>query len=420
MKSTLTKRSLLLLPAVISVLSLIVSCNQQKSKKGSSGELNVATNWSESENIKWKTEIHGKGWSTPVILGDQIWATTATEDGKKMYAICVSAKSGEILHDILVLENEKPSWKSGNNTYATPSPVAKDGFVYAEFGEYGTACIDAKSGKIVWKRTDISTEHVIHGPASSPVLYKNLLILHHEATKILSIIALDIKTGATVWQVNRPEEYYVGVQDDWHKSHASPIIITVNGKDQLISVGSQVCQAFDPETGKEIWRIFYGGHDSTVASPVFWNGIVYINTGLNSAGPELWAVRPDGSGDVTLTHVIWKYKEDVPSFSNPVIKDDLIFMVNEKSQLSCLDAKTGVLVFKQKLSGNYNFTFSPILIGDKIYLTSHDGITTVIKADKTFQLLAENKLDGKYIARPVVLGKSLILRSDTHIYRIEK
>ena len=414
MKSALTQRIIMLLTSVMSLSGLTLSCNQQAS------ELNVPTTWSESLNVKWKTEVHGRGWSTPVIMGDQIWATTATEDGKKMYAICVSAKSGEILHDILVLENEKPSWKNGNNTYATPGPVVRDGFVYAEFGEYGTACIEAKSGKIIWKRTDVSTEHVIHGPASSPILHKNLLILHHEATKTLKIIALDIKTGATVWQADRPEEYYTGVQDDWHKSHASPIIITVNGKDQLISEGSQVCQAFDPDTGKEIWRVFYGGHDSTVSSPIFWNGLVYINTGLNTMGVEMWAVRPDGIGDVTNTHVLWKCKNDVPGLSTPVVKNNLIFMVSEKGQLSCLDAKTGNLIFKQKLTGNYNFNCSPVWIGDKVFLTSHDGITTVIKADKTFQLLSENKLDGKFIARPVVSENSLIIRSDSYIYRIEK
>jgi outer membrane protein assembly factor BamB len=377
----------------------------------------IPTKWSETENIKWKTDVHGKGWSTPVISGDQIWATTATEDGKQMYAICVSAKTGEILYDILVLENEKPSWKNGQNTYATPSPVLRDGFVYVEFGPYGTACIDAKLGKIVWKRTDVSTENIIHGPASSPILYKNLLILHHEATKVLSITALDIKTGATVWVTHRPEEYYVNVQNDWHKSHASPIIITVNGKDQLISEGSQVCQAFDPETGKEIWRVFYGGHDSTVASPIFWNGIVYINTGLNSAPVEMWAVRPDGSGDVTNTNVLWKCKEDVPGLSTPVVKDGLIFMVSEKGSLSCLDAKTGEIIWKEKLTGNYNGT--PVWIGDNIYITSVNGLTTVIKADKKYQVVAENQLDGRFIARPVVFGNALIIRSDTKLYRIE-
>ena len=419
MKPASTRRLILLFTAIISVLSLTLACNQQKSKKGASAELDFATNWSESQNVKWKTPVHDKGWSTPAILGDQIWVTTATEDGKKMYAVCVSINPGEILHDILVLENEKPKWKSASNTYATPSPLVEDGFVYVEFGTYGTACLDAKSGEIVWKRTDISPERVLHGPASSPIIYNNLLIVHHESVEILRITALDKKTGTTVWQTNRPAELYKEVQDDWRKSHTTPIIITVNGQDQLISVGSQICQAFEPETGREVWRVFYGGHDSTVASPIFWNGIVYINTGLNSAGPELWAVCPDGSGDITATHVLWKYNDDVPSFSNPVAKDDLLFMVNEKSQLSCLDANTGELVFKQKLTGNYSFTFSPILIGDKVYLTSHDGLTTVMKADKTFQLLSENQLNGNFVARPVVFGNSLILRSDSHIYRIE-
>lgn len=375
------------------------------------------TTWGESKNIKWKTEIHGKGWSTPVIIGDQIWMTTATEDGKKMYAVCVSKESGKILHDIQVLEIGKASWKNAMNTYATPSPVAADGYVYAEFGPCGTVCIEAKSGKIIWKRTDVSTENIIHGPASSPIIYKDLIILQHDATNSLKITGLNRKTGTTVWQVNRPWEYYDTLRFDWHKSHTSPIIITVNGKDQLISEGSQVCQAFDPETGKEIWRVAYGRGDSPVSSPLFWNGIVYINTGL---GPtELWAVRPDGKGDVTKTNILWKFKENVPGISTPVIANGLIFMVNGKGILSCLDAKTGLLIWKEILQGNYNFNGAPVSIEDKIYFTNMDGATTIIKADKKFQLVAENKLEGKFIARPVVSENSLIMRSDTHIYRIE-
>ena len=378
---------------------------------------NIATTWNESNNVKWKTEIHGKGWSTPVIMGDQIWMTTATEDGKKMYAVCVSKGSGKVLHDIQVLENEKVKWKNEMNTYATPSPVAADGYVYAEFGPYGTVCIEAKSGRIIWKRTDLSLENIPHGPASSPIIYKNLIILQHDAANTHRITALNRKTGDTVWQVNRPPEFYEGVQEAWRKSHTSPIIISVNGKDQLISVGSQLCQVFDPETGKEIWRVTYGGGDSTVSSPLFWNGILYINTGLKPT--ELWAVHPDGKGDVTSTNIIWKCIVNVPGISTPVITSGLIFMVNEKGLLSCLDAKTGQLIWKEKLQGNYNFNTAPVAIGDKIYLTNFDGVTTVIKADKKYQVVAENKLEGKFIARPVVSENSLIMRSDTHIYRIE-
>jgi outer membrane protein assembly factor BamB len=383
----------------------------------SSAPGNIPLAWNESKNVKWKTEIHGRGWSTPVIVGDQIWMTTATEDGKKLYAVSVSKASGKIMHDIQVLEIEKVKWKNEMNTYATPSPVAADGYVFAEFGPYGIVCIEAKSGRIIWKRTDITTENIPHGPASSPIIYKNLVILHHDAAVSHKITALDRKTGATVWQVNRPPEFYEGLTEAWRKSHTSPIIITVNGQDQLISVGAQLCQVFDPQTGREIWRVTYGGGDSTVSSPLFWNGIVYINTGLKPT--ELWAVRADGKGDVTATNILWKCTENVPGISTPVIVNGLIYMVNEKGVLSCLDAKTGQLVWKEKLQGNYNFNAAPVSIEGKIYLTTLDGLTTIFKADKKFEVLAENKLEGKFIARPVVSENSLIMRSDTHIYRIE-
>jgi outer membrane protein assembly factor BamB len=414
---------------IISVLFLsnsLLAGNSRAVHNGSNSESSsnsekFPSTWNDSLNIKWKTVIHDKGWSAPVVSGDQIWVTTSTDDGKKMYAVCINAKSGAIVHDVLVLENETTKWKNGMNTYATPTPVVEDGFVYVEFGHYGTACIDANSGKIVWKRTDVSTENIPHGAASSPIIYKNLLIINHEGNVILQITALDKKTGATVWQVFRPEECFTGVQADWRKSHSTPIIINVNGKDQLISCGSQVCQAFDPETGKEIWRVFYGGHDSTVSSPIYWNGIVYINTGLNIQDgkqlAEMWAVRPDGIGDVTNTNVLWKCKDDVPGISTPVIKDGLIFMVSERGTVSCLDAKTGELIWKEKITGNFNG--SPACIGNKVYFTNFNGLTTVINADKIFQVVAENQLIGKYIARPTAYGNSLIIRSDTQLYRIE-
>lgn len=383
----------------------------------SSAPGNIATTWGESKNVKWKTEIHGKGWSTPIVLGDQIWLTTASEDGKKMYSVCVSKESGKILHDILVLENKKVEWKNESNTYSTPSPVAADGYIYSEFGSYGTVCIEAKSGRIIWKRTDVSPENIPHGAASSPVVYKNLIILQHDASDSHKITALNRMTGATIWQVNRPPEFYKNLREDWRKAHSSPIIIPVNGKDQMISESSQLCQVFDPETGKEIWRVTYTGGDGTVSSPLFWNGIAFINTG--NTKKELWAVRPDGKGDVTDSKVIWKCKENVPGISTPVISNGLIFMVNEKGIISCLDAKTGQFIWKEKLQGSYGFNFAPVTIEGNIYLTDMDGITTVIKADKKFQKIAENKLDGKFIAPPVVSGNSLIMRSDTHLYRIE-
>jgi outer membrane protein assembly factor BamB len=385
--------------------------------KVSDSKGNIPVTWSETKNIKWETAIHGKGWSTPVILGDQIWFTTASEDGKKMYAVCVSMLSGKIIQDILVIENIKANWKNETNTYATPSPVAAGGFVYSEFGPYGTVCIEAKSGKIIWKRTDVSPENIPHGPSSSPLIYKNLLILQHDAGISHKITALNRLTGETVWQVNRPPEFYKDLREDWRKAHSTPIIITVNGKDQLVAESSQLCQVFEPETGKEIWRVTYPGGDGTVSCPLFWNGIAFINTGLTKK--ELWAVRPDGKGDVTNTNVVWKYSENVPGISTPVITNGLIFMINDKGILSCLDAKTGQFIWKEKLPGSYGFNFAPVAIEGNVYFTDMDGVTTIIKAEKKFQKIAENKLEGKFIARPVISGNSLIMRSDTHIYRIE-
>ena len=387
---------------------------------GLSNAKHMPLDWGEEKNIKWKTPIHDIGYSSPVVLGDQIWVTTATESGDKMYAVCISLQSGKILHDILVLENQDPQRKHALNSYATPTPVIEDKFVYTHFGTFGTACIHTLSGKIIWKRTDIHCDHE-QGPASSPIIYKNLLIVHHEGREVQTITALDKSDGETVWQVHRPEEFYKDVKLIWRKAYITPIIIQVDGKDQLVSNGAQVCQAFDPLSGKELWRVAYGT-EVTVVNPIYWDGLVYINTGLDyqdgKSRPQMWAVNPDGTGDVTNTHVAWKITEDVPGISTPVVNDDLIFMGDERGKVSCIDAKTGKLVWKKKLRGQFNC--SPLWIDGKIYFTNLKGKTFIIKAGTDYKKLEENQIDGQLWATPAVVGKSLIFRTGTHIYRIEE
>lgn len=389
---------------------------------GHSTSVNAPVSWSETSNIAWKTALRGLAWSSPVVFGDQIWVSSATDDGKDLFAFCIDFNSGKILKEMALFKPDSVQHIHPTNSYASATPCIEDGFVYIHFGTYGTACIDTKTFQVVWTRTDLNCDHM-QGAASSPFIYKNLLILHIEGTDVQYLIALDKQTGKTVWKTNRPREFYDNIEPVSRKAYCTPIVINVNGKDRLISNGSQLAMAYEPETGKEIWRVFYGD-DSTVSMPLTWNGMVYVNSGwmLPKDGTpfyaRLLAVDPTGTGDVTKTHVPWEVKVDVPQISTPVIVDSLIYMVHEKGMITCLNARTGAVVWKEKLKDQFNA--SVLYASGNIYLFSQKAKTYVIKPGLSFHLVSENQLDGQLKATPAIVRDNIILRTDKFLYRIGK
>jgi outer membrane protein assembly factor BamB len=379
-------------------------------------------NWSETSNILWKTEIRGVAWSSPVVLGDQIWTSSATQNGEEMFAVCTDFASGKILKEVMLFKPDSVQHIHPTNSYATPTPCIDDGYVYVHFGTYGTACVDTKNFQIVWTRTDLNCEHM-QGAASSPFIYKNLLILHIEGTDVQYLIALDKRTGKTVWKTERPQEFYRNIEPVSRKAYCTPIVVEVNGKDQLISNGSQLCIAYEPETGKEIWQVFYGD-DSTVSMPLSYGGMVYVNSGWmlpKDGSPyyaRLLAVDPTGTGDITKTHVPWEVDVDVPQISTPVIVDSLIYMVHERGTLTCLNAKNGSVVWKEKLKDQFNA--SVLYASGNIYLFGLKGKAYVIKPGLSYQPVAENQLDGQVKATPAIVRDNIIFRTDKYLYRIGK
>jgi outer membrane protein assembly factor BamB len=370
--------------------------------------------WSENENIVWKTSIHGKGASSPVICGDQIWLTTADSTGKRLYAVCMSLKTGKIIHDLKVFEPDSVPPLHTLNTHATPTPAIEEGFVYVHFGSMGTACLESNTGKLVWKRQDLKCDYV-QGAASSPIIYKNMLILHYEGVDIQFIIALDKKTGKTIWKSIRPQELYVKQPTIARKAFITPIIVNVDGKDILISNGAEVCIAYNPMTGEEIWRIPYSS-DTTISMPMFSNGLVIFTTGLLDP-IRMMAVKPSGKGDITKTNIVWTVNKDIPAINSPFVKDGLLYMIHERGILTCLEAETGKIVYTNKLKGE--FYSSPICADGKIYFLSKRGIVYVLQEGREFKILAENHMDGEYMATPAISGKSLVVRSNKALYRIE-
>ncbi len=383
---------------------------------------NIPLVWNDSV-VKWKTKIHDEGYSSPVVYDNQIWVTTATPDGKELYAVCTDFQTGKIIFDIKVFTPDDIEGKHSLNTYASPTACIEKGFVYVHYGSMGTACINSSNGSIVWKRTDLKCKHA-QGPASSPILYKNLLILHFEGTDKRFIIALDKSNGKTVWLTKRPEEPYQPLAPIGRKAYITPLIMNVEGRDIMISNGSAVCIAYDPNDGKEIWRVVDGA-ESTIAMPVAENGVVFWYTGFSMGDDgkkytEMLAVNPNGKGDIISTNVLWKKREELTRNQSltPVIKDGLIYTVNTRNTLMCIDAATGKEVWSTHVRSN--FDSSPVYINGDIFFFSVKGEVLVIKAGRKYEPVAKSQMDSGIWATPAVLRNSVILRTQKFLYRIER
>jgi outer membrane protein assembly factor BamB len=382
--------------------------------EGRSGATGLPVTWSEKENVVWKTAIHDKGWSSPVVWGNQIWLTTAKADGKEMFAIGVDRESGKILHDIKVFDVEKPAFCIAFNSYASPTPVIEEGRVYVHFGTYGTVCFNTADGKKLWENRELHCDHW-RGPGSSPILYGDFFFVQFDGYDKQFVAALNKKTGEIAWKKDRTIDY--GTKDgDLKKAFATPTVIMVKDKPQLISPAAVATIAYDPKTGDELWKVYHGGMN-VAQPPQYGDGKVFLCTG--DGGLKLLAVRPDGSGDVTKTHIDWKYDKDaVPSRTSPLLIEGKLYMLSEGGFLSCVDAKTGEQAWKERVGGA--FSASPLYADGKVYLFSQEEKSFVGELDKEWKLLAANKLDAGCMATPAVAGKALFIRTKTHLYRIEK
>lgn len=378
--------------------------------------------WSETNNVKWKTEIHDKGWSTPVMLGGQVWLTTATADGRDYFAVCVDAESGKILHDLKLFHSDNPEPLGNNvNCYAAPSPAIEPGRVFIHFGSYGTACLDTSDGQVLWKRDDLPCRHY-RGPASSVILFENLVILTMDGVDVQYLVALDKQTGRTVWKTDRTTKWndehltsQMAKDGDLRKGHSTPFIAEVGGKLQMFSPGAKAAYAYEPRTGKELWHITYDGSWSAAPRALYAGGLALIVTGLGKT--EFFAVKPDGQGDVTGTHVAWKLDKDVCKTASPIVVGDLLYMVNDNGTLLCTEVASGAQIWRERLTGNY--AASPILADGSLYFCNQQGKTTVLEPGRTFKVLGTNTLETGFMASPAASGKAFYLRSKTHLYRVE-
>lgn len=372
------------------------------SGQGHSAERGLPMTWSESKNVKWKTEIPGKGWSSPAIQGNRIWLTTATEEGKSLRAVCVDLKTGAVLLNIELFRLKSAGPLHAKNSLASPTPILEGDKIYLHFGANGTACI-TQTGEIVWK-TKLDYDNGQHGPGGSPVIYNDLLIVNCDGQETQYVVALDKLTGKTRWR-----KYRAGGQ-----AYTTPLVVKLPAGDQLISIGALRTFAYEPRTGKELWNVSYGDGFSNVPRPVYGNGLVYIATGFMQ--PALLAVKLDGKGDVTKSGIAWTLKRGAPLTPSPLLVGEELYLVSDNGIASCVDAKTGAPHWQVRLGGNHSA--SPLFADGRIYFLSEEGESTVIAPGKEFKTLAKNQLDGQTLASMAVSSGSIFVRSQSHLYRL--
>lgn len=368
--------------------------------QGHSAERGLPLTWSETKHVKWKVALPGKGWSSPAIQGDRIWLTT--EADKALRLLCVNRNTGVLLQNIELFRLKSAGALHAKNSLASPTPLLEGDKVYVHFGAHGTACL-TQAGEIVWK-TKLDYDNGQHGPGGSPVLYDDLLIVNCDGQSTQYVVALDKLTGKQRWR-----KYREGAQ-----AYATPLVVRLPAGDQVVSPGAFRTFAYEPRTGKELWNVSYGDGFSNVPRPVYGNGLVYLCTGFMQ--PSLLAVRLDGRGDVTKSHVAWTLKRGVSLTPSPLLVGEELYLVSDNGIATCLDARTGVQHWQVRLGGNHSA--SPLYADGRIYFLSEEGESVVIAPGKEYKALARNQLDGPTLASLAVAGGSIFVRSQTHLYRL--
>jgi hypothetical protein len=403
--------------------------------QGHSSETGLPVTWGETENIAWKTDLPGRGWSSPVIDGAQIWITTAIETEAKpediarrlqantgdqpltllekvdLRALCVDRATGKLLQNILLLTVREPQWVHKQNSYASPSPILDHGKLYANFGSFGSACLDTRRGKLLWTNTDPQLA-VMHenGPGGSPVLWQNKLIFHLDGSDRQFAAALDGSTGKLLWKSDRSGEMNDSPQQK--KSYSTPLLLDLHGRMQLASPAANWLYLLNPATGAEVAKVPYGHLGfSLSARPVFGHGMLFLSTGAGKK--EMMGIKLDAAEP----EVVWRYKKGVPLVPSPLLVGDELYFVDDGGFLSCLDARTGEEHYRERLGGN--FSASPTFADGRIYLSGREGTTYVIAPGPKFSLLAKNTLPGQVFASLAIADHALFLRTDQGLYRLQ-
>ncbi len=374
------------------------------------------------KNVKWKIKLEEFGHSTAIIGGGKVWLTAATNDGTKQYVYCIDAETGDVLHHKLLFENSEPEPLNNTiNTYASPSCALEDDAVYVHFGSYGTAKLNPETAEVIWERRDIKCRH-FRGPGSSPIIFQDLLILTFDGVDAQFLTALDKTTGKTVWRTERSTDYGDLDEDgkpkqdgDLRKGYSTPALVEVNGRTQVVSVGSRAGFGYDALTGKEVWGFRHDDFNAA-APPVFYKNFAIVNTGSSRANLKAIELDETTVGDITETHVKWDREKGNSRLAAPLLIGNRVFMITDKGVANCVDADTGEEIWKDRVGGTH--VASPLAANGLIYFCSEEGDTTIIKAADQFEIVSKNTLAEGMRASPAVAKGHLYLRTFGHLYCI--
>jgi outer membrane protein assembly factor BamB len=383
--------------------------------QGQSAARDLPVEWNATTNVAWKVEVPGTGWSSPVLAKGRIYLTAAVPDAASseivLRALCLDAANGSVIWDTEVFRPDPGSVSAMHrkNSLASPTPIVTADRLYVHFGHMGTAALDL-AGKVVWRQTELKYPPV-HGTGGSPALVGDALVFSCDGKADPFVVALDAATGAIRWKTarNSPAKKQF--------SFSTPLAIQLDGTTQVISPGPGFVGSYDLKDGHERWRVTYGEGYSVVPRPVYSHGLLYLSSSFDK--PVFHAIKPDhAEGDVTATNVAWTVNKGAPHTASAVVVGDEVFFVSDAGIATCADARDGTVHWTERLGGN--FSASPLAAGDHLYFQNEEGIGYVVKAAKTYELLATNDLGERTLASAAAIDGALFLRSEGHLWRIGK
>jgi len=376
---------------------------------GKSRDTSAPTKWSQTETVAWKVPVPGRGHSSPVLWGDRVFLTTADEAEQTQRVLAFDRKSGKPIWDTTAHKGRFVR-KHDKNTHASATPACDGERVYSVFVNANAVQVTATDldGKIAWQ-TEAGPYESQHGYGSSPVVYKNLLIVLADSMKGSFLAALERASGKVAWKIDRRVTGRNG-------GYGTPVVAMLAGRPQLIVTGTWATKSYDPDTGKELWTC-EGPAEVTGCTAATSDKLVFATGGFPER--EILAIRADGSGDVSKTHVAWRTKKGVTYVPSPLYHDGHLYVVNDTGVATCFDTKRGKEVWSERLEGG-DVTSSPVLVGDKLYVTNEAGRTYILKVGPKFEQVAANELNEKVLATPAIAGGRIYLRTVGNLYCIGK
>lgn len=382
--------------------------------QGISAATKVPIHWSATENIAWSVPLAGQGWSSPVLSKGRLYFTAAVPDASNdvtLRALCFDAVTGQQVWEVEVIHPDQGdiARMHRKNSPASPTPIVTADRLYLHFGHMGTAALDL-TGKVLWKQTSLGYAPT-HGNGGSPALVGDTLIFSADGTPDPSLVCLSAATGELKWKTPR------NTSARKLFSFSTPLAVTVEGRNLIISPGSGFVGAYDVANGSEIWRVNYGEGYSVIPRPVFAHGLLYVGSGYDA--PWVYAIRPEGAtGDATETSVAWKVKKGAPNTPSMVVVGNELYYVSDGGIATCANALTGEVYWAERLGGG--FSASPVVAEGRIYFQNETGTGYVVKAGKTFELLATNEMGERTLASPAFADGTIYLRSEGHLWKIGK